>query len=325
MRLEQQIRASIARSAVVARRSCLFASGMSGVRFRTDAGRRQPAAPTAVRGRAGPGRAGPGTPVSHRRSGADGAREQPRDPGRAAESADPGTRRRAGARRRTRRPCSPTRRSSNSTSPPTDFTTPAPTRRSPPAPTSDQRRRAAADAVGRRQLLRSSFDGVARRRPSDQPTLQPAARLEPQRAPSPSRCCAISRSTRTGSSCCSAQNQQEIADLQLQQRSPRPARNVRTAYYDLVGAIAGLEVAQQSLELSRAVAARTTRPASKSARWRRSTSSKRRRKSRATRKRSSSSEAPIESAEDMLRTLVMNPSQPDFWTVRFDADASSRR
>ena len=46
------------------------------------------------------------------------------------------------------------------------------------------------------------------------------------------------------------QKQQEIVDLQLQQRLTQTARNVRSAYFDLLGAIGQLQVAQQSLDLS---------------------------------------------------------------------------
>jgi hypothetical protein len=48
-----------------------------------------------------------------------------------------------------------------------------------------------------------------------------------------------------------SRNQLEIADIQLAARVTQTSRTVRSAYYDLVGAIGALDVARQSLELSR--------------------------------------------------------------------------
>src|SRR5262249_61548189 len=48
-----------------------------------------------------------------------------------------------------------------------------------------------------------------------------------------------------------SQNQATQADIQLQQRVTQTSRNVRAAYYNLVGAIEGLDVAQQSLDVAR--------------------------------------------------------------------------
>ena len=47
------------------------------------------------------------------------------------------------------------------------------------------------------------------------------------------------------------QNRQQVADLELRQTLTQTSRAVRNAYFDLVNAIAGLQVAQQSLELTR--------------------------------------------------------------------------
>ena len=48
-----------------------------------------------------------------------------------------------------------------------------------------------------------------------------------------------------------SRNQATIADIQLQQRITQTSRAVRFAYYNLIGAISGLDVAQQSLEVAR--------------------------------------------------------------------------
>jgi outer membrane protein len=110
--------------------------------------------------------------------------------------------------------------------------------------------------------------------------------------------------------------QSSIIDLALQQRVTQTARNVRAAYYNLLGAISGLQVAQESLDLS-----------------------KRSLKDNQTRVEVGTmakidivtaeaevanneeavilQEAAIQSTEDQLRALIMNPSQPGFWTTTF--------
>jgi len=111
------------------------------------------------------------------------------------------------------------------------------------------------------------------------------------------------------------QKQQEIVDIQLQQQVTATSRTVRNAYFDLVGAIGQLEVARQTLELSR-----------------QSLKNNQRRvevgtipeidivEAQAEVSRNDESvilsEAQVKSFEDVLRTLIMNPKQPDFWTAR---------
>jgi outer membrane protein len=113
-----------------------------------------------------------------------------------------------------------------------------------------------------------------------------------------------------------AHTQQQIADIQLQQRVTQTSRNVRAAYYNLVGAIAGLEVAQQSLELSREslrnnqtrVEVGTMAPIDIVAAQAEVASNE---------ENVIIQEAAIQTAQDQLRTLVMNPRQPGFWTAKF--------
>jgi len=113
-----------------------------------------------------------------------------------------------------------------------------------------------------------------------------------------------------------SENRQQIADIGLQQRITQTSRNVRATYYSLIGAIAGLEVAQQSLDLSRQslrdnqmrvevgtmakidIVAAQAEVASNE-------------------ENVIIAEAAIQTAEDQLRTLVMNPQQPGFWTAKF--------
>ncbi|MEN3338216.1 MAG: hypothetical protein V7647_1892 [Acidobacteriota bacterium] len=111
------------------------------------------------------------------------------------------------------------------------------------------------------------------------------------------------------------QKEQEIVDLQLQQQLTQTSRGVRSAYYDLVGAIGQLQVAQQSLDLAneslrnnkRRVEVGTIPPIDIV-------------EAQAEVSRNEEAviinEAQVQALEDALRTLVMNPSQPDFWTTR---------
>jgi outer membrane protein len=113
-----------------------------------------------------------------------------------------------------------------------------------------------------------------------------------------------------------SRNQLQVADIQLRQRVTQTGRNVRAAYYQLVGAIAGLEVAQQSLDLARQslknnqtrvevgtmaqidlVSAEAEVASNEEA--------------------VIVAEAQIQSAQDQLRTLISNPSKPDFWSAKY--------
>lgn len=113
-----------------------------------------------------------------------------------------------------------------------------------------------------------------------------------------------------------SRNQQQVADIQLQQRITQTSRNVRASYYNLVGAIAGLDVAQQSLDLARQslknnqtrVEVGTMAPIDIVAAEAEVASNE---------ENVIVAQAAIQSAQDQLRTLIMNPSQPGFWSARF--------
>jgi outer membrane protein TolC len=110
---------------------------------------------------------------------------------------------------------------------------------------------------------------------------------------------------------------QTVTDLQLQQDVTSTSRNVRAAYYNLLGAIASLQVAQESLDLAK-----------------QSNRDNQRRVEAGTMAKIDIvqseaevanneegviiAEAGIQSAEDLLRALIMNPSQPGFWTTTFN-------
>jgi outer membrane protein len=114
-----------------------------------------------------------------------------------------------------------------------------------------------------------------------------------------------------------ARNQQSVSDLQLQQRITQTGRTVRAAYYNLVGSIAGLEVAQESLRLSREslknnqtrVEVGTMAPIDIIAAEAEVASNE---------EAVIVQESAIQSAQDQLRTLIMNPTQPGFWTSVFN-------
>jgi outer membrane protein len=113
-----------------------------------------------------------------------------------------------------------------------------------------------------------------------------------------------------------SQNQAQSADIELQQRITQTARNIRASYYQLVGALAGLDVAQQSLDVAR------TSLKNNQTRVEVGTMAKIDIVTAEAEVASNEesvivAQASIESAQDQLRTLVMNPNQPDFWSARF--------
>jgi outer membrane protein TolC len=114
-----------------------------------------------------------------------------------------------------------------------------------------------------------------------------------------------------------SQSRQQVADLQLRQTLTQTSRMVRNAYFDFVNAIAGLQVAQQSLDLARTslknnerrVEVGTMAPID---------IVQAQAEVAANEESVIVAEGQIRTAEDRLRTLVMNPSQPDFWTTRLE-------
>jgi len=112
------------------------------------------------------------------------------------------------------------------------------------------------------------------------------------------------------------QNDAQIADLQLQQRIIQTSRNVRAAYYQLIGSISGLEVAQDSLKLAQTslknnqtrVEVGTMAPIDITTAEAEVASNE---------EAVIVQQANIEAAQDNLRSLLMNPNQPGFWEARF--------
>ncbi len=114
-----------------------------------------------------------------------------------------------------------------------------------------------------------------------------------------------------------SQKNREITDVQLEQSIAVTVRNVRNAYYDLMGAIASLGVQRQSLDLARQslkdnrarVEIGTMAPLD----------IVQAEAEVATREEAVIiAEAAIERQQDAVRALVYNPSSPDFWTARIE-------
>jgi outer membrane protein TolC len=110
------------------------------------------------------------------------------------------------------------------------------------------------------------------------------------------------------------QKEQEIVDLQLQQQLTQTARGVRNAYYDLVGAIGQLDVAQQSLDLANESLRNNQRRVEVGTIPQIDIVEAQAEVSR-NEEAVIVNAAQVKAFEDALRTLVMNPSQPDFWTT----------
>jgi outer membrane protein TolC len=110
---------------------------------------------------------------------------------------------------------------------------------------------------------------------------------------------------------------QQIADIQLRQTLTQTSRQVRSSYFDLLNAVAGYQVALQSLELAqtslknnrRRVEVGTIAPIE---------IVQAEAEVAANEESVIVAEGQIRTAEDRLRTLVMNPSQPDFWTTKLE-------
>ena len=106
-------------------------------------------------------------------------------------------------------------------------------------------------------------------------SVQPDVQHELVRASTRSRSCAASGSTRRGSSSQVTRINRDISDVQLQASITNTLSNVRNAYWDYVFAVAGGRGGAASRSTSPASWCRTTRRASRSAPWRRSTSCRR--------------------------------------------------
>ncbi len=108
---------------------------------------------------------------------------------------------------------------------------------------------------------------------------------------------------------------EQIADLQLRQQLVATERVARNAYYDLILAIGRLDVARQSLELARTSLRQNQRRVEVGTMAEIDILAAQAEVSRVE-ESVIIEEARIKSAEDNLRTLILNPKAPDYWTTR---------
>lgn len=114
-----------------------------------------------------------------------------------------------------------------------------------------------------------------------------------------------------------SRNAEQIADLDLRQRVAQITRGVRSAYYSLVGAISGLEVASQSLALANQQLKNNKRKVEVGTMAQIDILEAEAEVARVE-ETVILAETQIRSAEDALRALVLNPSRPDFWTTKIE-------
>ena len=114
-----------------------------------------------------------------------------------------------------------------------------------------------------------------------------------------------------------SQKYRDLSDIQLQAVVTGTARAVRNAYWDLAGSIANQKAQQQSLELSqqslrdnqKRVEIGTMAPIDIVQAQAEVASNE---------QGVIIAEATIKTAQDNLRTLILDPAAPDFWSVAFD-------
>jgi outer membrane protein TolC len=108
---------------------------------------------------------------------------------------------------------------------------------------------------------------------------------------------------------------EEVADLQLRQQLTATERVVRNAYYDLILANGQLEVARQSLDLARTSLQQNERRVEVGTMAQIDILAAQAEVSRVE-ENVIIAEAGIKRAEDNLRTLILNPKSPEYWSTR---------
>ena len=112
-----------------------------------------------------------------------------------------------------------------------------------------------------------------------------------------------------------SEKEEEIADLSLREELVATERRARDAYFQLVGAIGRLDVARQALELANQSLRQNERRVEVGSMARIDIIEAQAEVARVE-EDVLRAEATIRTLEDQLRTIILNPSQPDFWTVR---------
>ena len=112
-----------------------------------------------------------------------------------------------------------------------------------------------------------------------------------------------------------AKKTEEIADIELRQQLTATGRIVRSAYFDLILALGQLDVARQSLDLSRESLRQNERRVEVGTMAQIDILEA---QAEVAQREEAViiAEANIKSAEDNLRTLILNPQQPEFWSAR---------
>jgi len=113
-----------------------------------------------------------------------------------------------------------------------------------------------------------------------------------------------------------SQTQSAQADIQLQQRVTQTTRNVRAAYYNLIGAFSALEVAKDSLNVAQ-ISLKNNQTRVEVGTMAQIDIVQAEAEVASNEESVIVAQAQIETAQDQLRALIMNPNQPDFWTSRF--------
>jgi outer membrane protein len=114
-----------------------------------------------------------------------------------------------------------------------------------------------------------------------------------------------------------SQNTREIADVDLQQTIALTTRSVRNAYWDYKYALASLDVARQSLELAQE-SLRNTRSRVEIGTLAPIEIVQAEAEVARNEESVILAEAAIGQAEDRLRSLIFDPSTPEFWNIRIE-------
>jgi outer membrane protein len=114
-----------------------------------------------------------------------------------------------------------------------------------------------------------------------------------------------------------SRNNQVIADIDVRERVTLTTQAVRNAYFDLIGAIEGSKVAQQSLDLA-VQSLQQNRTKVEVGTLAAIDLIEAEAEVASNEEAVINAEARIKTVEDRLRALVMNPSQTDFWTLRIE-------
>jgi outer membrane protein len=114
-----------------------------------------------------------------------------------------------------------------------------------------------------------------------------------------------------------SRNNQMVADLRLREQIAITSQAVRNAYFDLLGAIEGYKVAQQSLDLS-LESLRNNQTRVEVGTLAQIDIIEAEAEVASNEEAVINAEARIRTVEDRLRALVLNPNQADFWSVRIE-------